>query len=114
MAKNERTSKSVKRAAKDIDLDGLKSEIEQLRSDLGSLFEAVLNAGEDKAEDATSSMREELHERWEALRDSIEHAKERGEQAVETAQHTIEERPLISVMVAFGVGLLTGKLIGRK
>lgn len=113
MAKKKRTSKSVKGAAREIDLDGLKSEIEQLRSDLGSLFEAVLDAGGEKAEEAESTVREELTERLEQLRDSIAQAKERGEQAVESAQHTIEERPLISVLVAFGVGLLAGKFIGR-
>ncbi len=113
MAKKKRASKSVKRAAKDVDLDGLKSEIEQLRSDLGSLFEAVLKEGKEKADDADTTLREELQERLDALRDSIAHAKERGEHAVETAQQTIEERPIISVLVAFGIGVLTAKLISR-
>ena len=113
MARKKRTSKSVKGAASDLDLDGLKSELEQLRSDLGSLFEAVLDAGEGKADDVQSSVREELSERLETLRDSIAEIRERGEQAVETAQSTIEERPLLSVVVAFGIGLLAGKFIGR-
>lgn len=114
MAKKKRASKTVKRAAKDVDLDGLKSEIEQLRSDLGSLVEAVLEGGKDKAESADATLREELQERLESLRDSLAQARERGEEAVETAQHTIEERPFVSVLVAFGVGMVAAKLFSRR
>ena len=46
----------------------------------------------------------------EKLRQGLEQTREQGKRAVETVGYQIEERPLISLLVAFGAGLLVGML----
>jgi ElaB/YqjD/DUF883 family membrane-anchored ribosome-binding protein len=45
--------------------------------------------------------------------DATNEASRRGREGVAAVEHQIEERPFISVLVAFGIGLVIGKLINR-
>jgi ElaB/YqjD/DUF883 family membrane-anchored ribosome-binding protein len=44
----------------------------------------------------------------------LSEAREYGEKVGKQLQTTIEEKPLASVLVAFGVGFLMGKLMDRR
>jgi ElaB/YqjD/DUF883 family membrane-anchored ribosome-binding protein len=45
--------------------------------------------------------------------DATNQVSRRGRQGVAAVEQQIEERPFISVLVAFGIGLVIGKLINR-
>jgi ElaB/YqjD/DUF883 family membrane-anchored ribosome-binding protein len=45
--------------------------------------------------------------------DATKEASRRGREGVAAVEQQIEERPFISVLVAFGIGLVIGKLINR-
>jgi ElaB/YqjD/DUF883 family membrane-anchored ribosome-binding protein len=45
--------------------------------------------------------------------DATNEASRRGREGVAAVEHQIEERPLLSMLVAFGIGVLIGKLINR-
>jgi ElaB/YqjD/DUF883 family membrane-anchored ribosome-binding protein len=45
--------------------------------------------------------------------DATNEASRRGREGVAALEQQIEERPFISVLVAFVIGVLIGKLIGR-
>jgi ElaB/YqjD/DUF883 family membrane-anchored ribosome-binding protein len=45
--------------------------------------------------------------------DATNEASRRGRKGVATLEQQIEERPFISVLVAFGIGVVIGKLINR-
>ena len=49
----------------------------------------------------------------EAWDDATSEASRRGREGVAAVEQQIDERPFISVLVAFGIGVLVGKLIGR-
>jgi ElaB/YqjD/DUF883 family membrane-anchored ribosome-binding protein len=45
--------------------------------------------------------------------DATDEASRRGREGVAAVEQQIEERPFISVLLAFGIGLVIGKLINR-
>ena len=45
--------------------------------------------------------------------DATNEASRRGREGVAAVKQQIEERPVISLLVAFGIGLVIGKLINR-
>jgi ElaB/YqjD/DUF883 family membrane-anchored ribosome-binding protein len=70
------------------DLNTLKEDISKLRSDLSELAQKLLNIGKSEAG---------------VTKDKL---LERGRKTVETVGQKIEEKPLISLLIAFIVGLL--------
>jgi len=88
------------------EFDMVKEDLVKLREDIAKLSGAL--------KDVTS---ETVHDRVNDLRGRIDSitgdAKQHGRQALEDLTNRIEERPLASVLVAFGVGLLFGRLLDR-
>jgi ElaB/YqjD/DUF883 family membrane-anchored ribosome-binding protein len=82
------------------DVQALKEDLAQLRADLGSLT--------GKAAHQAKVMG---RERLEQMRHALAAAKAKGGAAVEGTQHQIEEHPWAAVAIAFGVGLVVGKLL---
>lgn len=82
--------------------DAIKKDMEALRSDLRDLAESFRATGEKRYQEGVDQARDKYNElRGEANR----RTKEVGAE--------IEARPFTSVMAAFGIGLVLGKLIGR-
>ena len=49
----------------------------------------------------------------EGLSDAAGEVQRRGRKSLDAVEHQIEDRPLISVLVAFGLGVLFGKFLDR-
>ncbi|MDA3942793.1 MAG: hypothetical protein PF694_04550 [Bacteroidetes bacterium] len=82
--------------------DAIKQDMDALRKDLRDLADSVRTSGEKRYQDGIDQARDKYNElRGEASRRSKEVGAE------------IEARPFTSVLAAFGVGLILGKLIGR-
>mgnify|MGYP000075067739 FL=1 len=82
------------------ELDALKEELGTIRADLAELKGPMKNIA--------IALKENLAE---ALGTGLEKAKTTGKKAVEAVETTVEDKPLQSLLVAFGVGLLLGKLL---
>ena len=63
-----------------------------------------------RARAAVGHVTDRVGEVWD---DATDEASRRGREGVAAVEHQIEERPFISVLVAFGIGLVIGKLINR-
>ncbi|GIL39763.1 DUF883 family protein [Roseiterribacter gracilis] len=90
-----------------------KSEFDTVRDDLTKLSDDIANLAASLKEGATDAAREQLaaaRDRFERLTDE---ARTRGEEHLENLAATIEERPLTSVLIAFGVGIVLGRLFDR-
>ena len=85
----------------------LQAEFEALKGELGKL-RLDLDELKGPVKGIASALKENLAE---ALGSGFEKAKVSGKKAVEADETTVEEKPLQSVLVAFGVGLLLGKLL---
>lgn len=82
--------------------EAIKKDLEQLRRDLGALTEAFKRSSQQRAQEGA----EQARERFNAVRQQAEgQAEEIGSQ--------IKQRPFTSVLAAFGVGLVIGKIIRR-
>jgi ElaB/YqjD/DUF883 family membrane-anchored ribosome-binding protein len=89
------------------------SEFDTVRDDLTKLSSDIANLAASLKDGATDTAREQLaaaRNRFERL---TEEARSRGEEQLEGLSATIEERPLTSVLIAFGVGVILGRLLDR-
>jgi len=82
------------------DVDRLRSEIDEMRKDLKTMTRALRDASAEKGKEAL---------------DHVEYLRKRAGKHVTRAEkrleHGIEERPIVSVVAAFGVGFLLAKLL---
>ena len=88
------------------ELDAVKDDLAKLRADIANLSQTL--------KDATS---ETVHEQIGLIRSRIdgiaEDAKSHGRKTLDSLTDHIEEKPLASVLIAFGVGILFGRLFDR-
>ena len=78
------------------ELDLVKADLSALRSDIAGLVTAF---GQDARERVGSA---------------ADAAKRYGKQGADAAEHQITEHPFASVGIAFGVGMLMGRLLNGK
>lgn len=81
------------------DFETLKEEIETLRSDFAQLARHAGNGALDSLSEKGQQLYGRVHDG--------------GERVVRAASHEIEERPLTSVLIAFAVGFVGGRLLAR-
>ncbi|MDZ4830537.1 MAG: hypothetical protein SGJ09_10125 [Phycisphaerae bacterium] len=79
-----------------VDLETIKADIAALRDDLGSMTSSMLRDGAKSVQSATKAVRE------------------KAASAADEVQGFIEERPLTSILIAFGAGILTATLMRRS
>jgi len=91
----------VKDVAKDT--EALRRDLEQLRND----FAAMGRTAKGLAGEVGS-------ETYARVKDRADKARVQAEKAADTVAHTIEDRPLASILAAFVVGLILGMLFGRR
>ena len=92
------------------DMERIKADLAKLREDFGDLFDSAMALGKDSA----GTAREKLAAGVVELKKAAAVAKEKGQVVVEGAQDKIRERPLTSVLIAFGLGVLIAKLLDRR
>jgi len=88
------------------DLDAVREDVTKLRADLSQLAKALLEIGKSETDSAKDKVVDELMA-------GLRSARVRGNDTVESVEHRIQEKPLMSLLVAFFVGLLLGKLFDR-
>jgi len=78
------------------EIEALKTDLAQIRDDLGGLTDSLVGRGKDTV----------TH-----LRKSGE---ERVDKSIQSVEQYVREQPLTTLLVSFGVGLLTGLVFTRK
>ena len=92
------------RASLEADLEALRADLGKLREDVAALTASLAElVGESASGEKVREMAARLAER----------AKQTGRENLDALQRKIEERPLTSIAVAFGLGLVIGKLLER-
>jgi ElaB/YqjD/DUF883 family membrane-anchored ribosome-binding protein len=89
------------------DVESLKKDMAALREDLKGLTRALVEHGKTEAGETKDRLVSELNK-------ELESAREQGEKAVQSVERQIQERPLISLLVALLLGLVFGKLLDRS
>ena len=88
------------------DVETLKDDISKLKEDLSTIAQTLLEKGKSEGEIAKDRISE-------SIRDEFQAAKDKGKEKVETIEDQIREKPLLSILIAFVIGLFLGKLFDR-
>jgi ElaB/YqjD/DUF883 family membrane-anchored ribosome-binding protein len=92
------------------EVDELKKSFTQLRADVVDLFGHVFGLGKSGAEAARGSASDAM----ENLKSKLNDLKDRGSDQVASVCKKVEENPMASAMIAFGVGFLLAKMMHRR
>ena len=99
------------------EFDALKAGIDTLHKDIGSRVNSFggvttkeIKTRGRRARAAVGRVTDRAGGVW---HDATNEATRRGREGVAAVEQQIEERPFISLLVAFGIGVLIGKLIDR-
>jgi len=90
-----------------LDLSAVKDDISNLRSDMKELFHKLIDTGKSETGAAKDKVIEELY-------DALEIASKSGKETVESLESKVQEKPFISLLLAFFVGLFFGVFFNRK
>jgi ElaB/YqjD/DUF883 family membrane-anchored ribosome-binding protein len=96
------------------ELSGLKATVETLREDLAARFSSLGDAAADqimtRGRAAVGRAAEQASDLWD---DAAREASRRGRKGAAALEQRIEESPFLSVLIAFGLGIVIGRLISR-
>lgn len=96
------------------DMDSIKTDIIALQADLSAALKDLISVSKSEAGEVKDKLESQLREKFSRLSDKADDLAHRGKRAVEGLEGAIEEKPLQSVGIALGVGLLVGVLLARK
>ncbi|MGH6968063.1 MAG: hypothetical protein ACREEN_03030 [Stellaceae bacterium] len=97
---------TVKARTNGADLDAIRDDIDTLRKDLARLMEHVKSG-------AFQNIGGRVEEMSDDARRLYDQALAEGERGVEVLARQVEERPLASLLIAFGLGFIGGRLVLR-
>ena len=96
------------------DYESLRDGMTQLRSDVVELISHAFGLGKSSASSLGSSVKDRASDAMECLKDEISQMRKRGGEQVEAVGKRIEDHPIASTAIAFGVGFILAKLVSRK
>ncbi|WP_027891199.1 YhjD/YihY/BrkB family envelope integrity protein [Calidithermus chliarophilus] len=88
------------------DFEALKADFQALRSDVMSLMSSLKETAGSKAKDLANELRHTGGE-------LTHQVKEKGSEIAATLETQVKDRPLMSLLVAFGAGLVLSRMINR-
>lgn len=94
-------------------LENLKQDVSELRSGLSGLIDD-LRASKGEGESTMHHVSYGLNQGVDWVKDAVSGLRSSGQKAVENVQHKVEQRPLASLLMAFGVGMLLGRIMMRR
>jgi ElaB/YqjD/DUF883 family membrane-anchored ribosome-binding protein len=102
-------TKSESRIERDLksDVDAIRTDIEVLRKDLAVVLERIKGTASSRAEAEVQALQRRINK----IADDVQAS---GRESLRTVEQQIEERPLVSLAVAFAVGLVLGRLFDRR
>ena len=92
------------------DLSTIGDDVVLLKRDLSRLMDRLKNGTFDVAKESTQQVVERLSDETDRLYRSLTKQSERSVKAI---SRQVEEQPLASLVVAFGIGLISGRLLSR-
>jgi ElaB/YqjD/DUF883 family membrane-anchored ribosome-binding protein len=89
------------------DVDTIKTDLDVLRKDLANALETIKGTAKSRAESEIDALQKRLNQMAADLQTS-------GRDSLRAVEGQIGEKPLVSVAIAFAVGLMVGKLFDRR
>lgn len=98
----------------DQELDAVKAHIEALRGELGTLTKHIKGLSSAKLEQAQAAGGLKIEELGAELQRAADTLRQQSRASVAQLESTIRERPLLSLLAAFGAGVVIARLLERK
>jgi ElaB/YqjD/DUF883 family membrane-anchored ribosome-binding protein len=95
------------------EIDAVKDDMNRLGEDIANLASAVLGATGDTVDGASDKVRGKAREAGDEFIGKMNEGLDHGKQFMDDLDTRVARNPVGSVLVAFGVGLLIAKLLGR-
>ncbi len=96
------------------DFSELKNSFGKLRSDMMTLVNDALGVGKKGAESLKESAHGSAVNAYDSAKEHAEDWQIRGEEQIEAIARKIGDKPVLSALIALGVGFVLGKLISRR
>jgi ElaB/YqjD/DUF883 family membrane-anchored ribosome-binding protein len=96
------------------DLESVKEDLAKLRSDIAELTQKLIDMGKSEVGSTRNRIETEARNLVRELRQTLNETGDRGRKTVESVEQLMTEKPLVSLLAAFGLGLLFGKLLERR
>jgi ElaB/YqjD/DUF883 family membrane-anchored ribosome-binding protein len=104
------TAKARRRAEAPASFDTVVDDLGTLKRDIGRLVDQMKTGAVDGASEAAQNLLNQLNERASDIYDNLS---DQGERSVKAISRQVEERPITSLLVAFGVGMIVSRLLSR-
>ena len=95
------------------EFDTLKADFNKLSSDLVNLTDIMRGLAGQDAQAYLAKMRTVVGQANEGVEATAAALSARGRQGIASVEHQIRERPLTSILICLGLGMIVGKLINR-
>lgn len=89
------------------DVDAIKTDLDALRKDLASVLETIKGTAKSRAETEIDALQKRLNQIAGDVQTS-------GRESLAAVEGQIGDKPLVSVAIAFAVGMVLGRLFDRK
>jgi ElaB/YqjD/DUF883 family membrane-anchored ribosome-binding protein len=93
------------------DLARLREEFDDLRSRLLDQSDSARDSASRSLRDGAKALRESYGDARDSASQTIANVTRQSRDGLATLEHRVEERPLTSLLVAFGIGLVVGRLL---
>ena len=105
----ESTTKTESRIERDLktDVDAIRSDLDTLRKDLAAALDRIKGTATSRAESEIQALQKRINKIADDLQTS-------GREGLRAVEERIEERPLVSLGIAFAIGLVLGRLFDRR
>ena len=108
-------AKAIETATKaDQELDAIKEHVEALRTELAMLTKHIKGLGSATLARAQTAGTLKIEELGADLERAAAALRLQGQASIAQIETTIKERPLLSLLAAFGAGVLIARLLERK
>ena len=95
------------------EVESLKTAFKQVQADLAELTKLIGELTAQRAKEGFAEVREASEHVQEKLQKAASNAREIGQSGLSHLEKEVAEKPLASVLIAFGVGWLLGRLGSR-
>jgi ElaB/YqjD/DUF883 family membrane-anchored ribosome-binding protein len=89
------------------DIEAIRTDIDVLRKDLAVVLDRIKGTASSRAEAEVQALQRRINK----IADEVQTS---GREGVRKIEEHIEERPLVSLAMAFAVGLVLGRLFDRR
>jgi ElaB/YqjD/DUF883 family membrane-anchored ribosome-binding protein len=98
----------------DQELDAVKEHVQALRNELATLTTHIKGLSGAKLQQAQAAGSLKVEELGAELQRAADALRQQGQASVTQFENTIREKPLLSLLAAFGAGMLIARLLERR